>query len=194
MSKTWFPITWDNIIRRVNDITDKKVSEIPAPTDSPAYEVIAELPATLEVGRIVLYNGTLWRGLLAGESSLATGTPWPVKGYKELLFVETNLYDIFNIIVNDISPLITITRTVISDPIVVSGVDFSAAISSPIINCVPHVTPGDMAMFRTAMVGTNYVFNSYAMYLDEPPVTNIHLSNLLWTGNILGIKVYLPSV
>ena len=34
MSKTWFPITWDNIIRRVNDITDKKVSEIPAPTIS----------------------------------------------------------------------------------------------------------------------------------------------------------------
>ena len=27
----------------------------------------------------------MWRGLLEGESSLPAGTPWPVKGYKELI-------------------------------------------------------------------------------------------------------------
>jgi hypothetical protein len=47
------------------------------------YAVVDELPETIADGALVLYNGTLWRGLLAGESSLPAGTPWPVKGYKE---------------------------------------------------------------------------------------------------------------
>jgi hypothetical protein len=56
---------------------------LPVRVGLPAYRVVTELPETLAVGDVVLFNGTTWRGLLAGESSLPTGTPWPVKGYKE---------------------------------------------------------------------------------------------------------------
>jgi hypothetical protein len=54
--------------------------------DIPMFPVVAELPASIDEGQLVLYNGTMWRGLVAGESSLAAGTPWPVKGYKEFNF------------------------------------------------------------------------------------------------------------
>jgi len=47
------------------------------------YTPVTELPETLGLGEIVLFNGVLWRGLEEDESSLPTGTPWPVKGYKE---------------------------------------------------------------------------------------------------------------
>jgi hypothetical protein len=47
------------------------------------YPVVDELPASLAPGVVVLYDGELYRGLNAGESSLAAGTPWPLKGYKE---------------------------------------------------------------------------------------------------------------
>jgi hypothetical protein len=45
---------------------------------------IADLPASIPVGVQILTrdSGTMWRGLVAGESSLPAGTPWPVKGYK----------------------------------------------------------------------------------------------------------------
>ncbi len=46
------------------------------------YAVVAELPDTIPEGTQLLYNGTMWRGLLEGESSLDAGTPWPVRGYK----------------------------------------------------------------------------------------------------------------
>jgi len=54
-----------------------------SPPISNSYTTVAELPALIPEGQQVLYNGTMWRGLLAGESSLPAGTPWPVKGYKE---------------------------------------------------------------------------------------------------------------
>jgi hypothetical protein len=59
------------------------VSNVPVLVNKPAYRVVTELPETLAVGDVVLFNGTTWRGLLAGESSLPTGTPWPVRGWKE---------------------------------------------------------------------------------------------------------------
>jgi len=49
---------------------------IPTPPNTPPSYIAPEM--------LVLFNGTLWRGLLEGESSLPAGTPWPVKGYKEL--------------------------------------------------------------------------------------------------------------
>ena len=48
-----------------------------------AYEVVTSMPTTIPLGKLVLYNGTLWRGLKSGESTLAEGTPWPVSGFKE---------------------------------------------------------------------------------------------------------------
>ncbi len=56
---------------------------------SPAYTVVTVLPASLPVGTQVLFNGTMYRGLLAGESSLPAGTPWPVKGYQEFMGIIT---------------------------------------------------------------------------------------------------------
>lgn len=50
------------------------------------FELVSELPSTIEEGVMLFYNGTIWKGLAAGESSLPVGTPWPVKGYKELKF------------------------------------------------------------------------------------------------------------
>jgi len=74
-----------------NQLKDSEVNEIKTSvnalygTDNNAlgYAVVTELPATIPIGVQLLYNGTMWRGLLEGESSLAAGTPWPVKGYKE---------------------------------------------------------------------------------------------------------------
>jgi hypothetical protein len=78
----------------------------PPPLISYNYEVVTELPTTIAEGKIVLFNGTLWRGLLEGESSLEAGTPWPVKGYKELVqrITNQNEYEGFTLgeeIVND---------------------------------------------------------------------------------------------
>jgi hypothetical protein len=56
-----------------------------------AYEVVTTLPTTIPLGKLVLYNGTLWRGLLEGESSLAAGTAWPVKGYCEYVAIINQL-------------------------------------------------------------------------------------------------------
>ena len=50
-----------------------------------AYEVATTMPTTIPLGKLVLYNGTLWRGLKTGESTLAQGTPFPVCGYKEIV-------------------------------------------------------------------------------------------------------------
>jgi hypothetical protein len=51
-------------------------------------DTIAELPASIPVGIQILTrdSGTMWRGLLAGESSLPAGTPWPVRGYRIFSF------------------------------------------------------------------------------------------------------------
>jgi hypothetical protein len=51
-----------------------------------SYQVvdgIADLPASIPVGVQILTrdSGTMWRGLVAGESSLPAGTPIPVRGY-----------------------------------------------------------------------------------------------------------------
>jgi hypothetical protein len=76
-----------------------------------SYQVVdtlAELPASIPVGVQILTrdSGTMWRGLVTGESSLPAGTPWPVKGYKEFSGVFRTSPDIefriFNVFVNDI--------------------------------------------------------------------------------------------
>ena len=46
--------------------------------------ILTTLPEVVPAGAEFYYNGTKWRGLGAGETSLPEGTPWPVKGYKEL--------------------------------------------------------------------------------------------------------------
>lgn len=40
---------------------------------------------TIENNELVLYNGTLWRGLGECESIYDEYTPWPVVGYKEII-------------------------------------------------------------------------------------------------------------
>jgi hypothetical protein len=54
-------------------------------TPKPAYTVVQSLPESIPVGQQVLYNGTMYRGLLLGESSLPVGTPWPIEGFKEYI-------------------------------------------------------------------------------------------------------------
>ncbi|HMM12453.1 MAG TPA: hypothetical protein PKE03_10205 [Bacteroidales bacterium] len=50
------------------------------------YHVVTLLPDTIEPGRLVLFNGRLWRGLLPGESSLPVGIPIPAAGYWSSIF------------------------------------------------------------------------------------------------------------
>jgi hypothetical protein len=64
----------------------KSISES-IPVIEPTYEVVSQLPASIPAGKIVLFNKTLWRGLLPGESSLPAETPWPVKGFKEISLI-----------------------------------------------------------------------------------------------------------
>jgi hypothetical protein len=47
--------------------------------------ILTTLPEVVPAGAEFYYQGTKWRGLGAGESSLPEGTPWPVKGYKEVV-------------------------------------------------------------------------------------------------------------
>ena len=46
--------------------------------------ILTTLPEVVPAGAEFYYQGTKWRGLGAGETGLPEGTPWPVKGYKEL--------------------------------------------------------------------------------------------------------------
>ena len=52
----------------------------------PSYppDEVGSLPESLLAGQMVIYEHELWRGLTASESALPAGTPWPVKGYKEI--------------------------------------------------------------------------------------------------------------
>jgi hypothetical protein len=59
--------------------------EIAIPNQGPPrlpYEVVSTLPNTLPEGKIVLYNGTMYRPLLASENIFFPGLPWPIVGYK----------------------------------------------------------------------------------------------------------------
>ncbi|MBS4057363.1 MAG: hypothetical protein KGZ82_08610 [Bacteroidales bacterium] len=71
------------------------------------YETVTSLPATLENGRLVLYNGTLYRGLVASESIFAAGTPWPVKGYKEYTATLASEEPLVKVLQDDINETIT---------------------------------------------------------------------------------------
>lgn len=84
-------------------MADKKPSEWSSATIEAikergvSYLTVSSLPETIAEGVVLLYNNTLWRGLLSGESSLPAGTPWPVKGYKEFIaYAKTNLNDPLN--------------------------------------------------------------------------------------------------
>jgi hypothetical protein len=46
--------------------------------------ILTTLPEVVPAGAEFYYQGTKWRGLGAGETGLPEGTPWPVKGYKEV--------------------------------------------------------------------------------------------------------------
>jgi hypothetical protein len=79
-----------------------------------SYQVvdgIADLPASIPVGVQILTrdSGTMWRGLVAGESSLPAGTPWPVKGYKEysaLLSQSGTNAPVANVLINTIGNIV----------------------------------------------------------------------------------------
>jgi hypothetical protein len=47
--------------------------------------ILTTLPEVVPAGAEFYYQGTKWRGLGAGETGLPEGTPWPVKGYKEVV-------------------------------------------------------------------------------------------------------------
>jgi hypothetical protein len=77
---------------------------------------IADLPASIPVGVQILTrdSGTMWRGLVAGESSLPAGTPWPVKGYKEvfgsyLTITKSDYIGVLTDVIGDVGELITIS-------------------------------------------------------------------------------------
>jgi hypothetical protein len=68
--------------KKLSSYTTEEMKEM-IPALGKAYFDVNALPATIPAGEMVLFNGTLYRPLAEGESSLAAGTPWPVKGYKE---------------------------------------------------------------------------------------------------------------
>jgi hypothetical protein len=66
--------------------------------------ILTTLPEVVPAGAEFYYQGTKWRGLGAGESSLPEGTPWPVKGYKEVvarIAYEGSEPSVMSIITND---------------------------------------------------------------------------------------------
>jgi hypothetical protein len=63
------------------------------------FPVVETLPDLVEEGEIFEYEGQLWRGLRSGESGLPAGTPWPVKGYKEVVLRLSVAYEFTGVIV-----------------------------------------------------------------------------------------------
>ena len=92
-----------------------------------AYEIVTTMPTTIPLGKLVLYNGTLWRGLKTGESTLAEGTPFPVKGYKECSFSfwYNNPTVIVNVRKNDIKDF-TLIRAA-AGTYKINDIDFAAS-------------------------------------------------------------------
>jgi hypothetical protein len=78
------------------------------------YTMVDSLPASIPYGHQVLYNGTMWRGLVEGESTLPAGTPWPVKGY---LSIQTNILGNISGIVSTDIPVISINDTTTANSI-----------------------------------------------------------------------------
>ena len=67
--------------------------------------ILTTLPEVVPAGAEFYYNGTKWRGLGAGETSLPEGTPWPVKGYKEVsgyLVIDGNGNMDLDVVINDL--------------------------------------------------------------------------------------------
>jgi hypothetical protein len=153
---------------RVNKLNEnlksisESIAEIPAP--EPAYESVASLPSSIPEGKILLFNGMLWRGLEAGESSLAAGTPWPVKGFKELALIFSQggtTINLVNTYINDfgIAPA-SLTRS-------------SAGIYLLQINITKHndyhayVVPnhiGSRGMFTCVNMSAGYTFMAFEIY------------------------------
>lgn len=76
-------------------------------------EVLTTYPTTdaSKAGITFIFQNELWRYLKAGETGLAEGTPWPMKGYKEV-FVR--------VVVNNADPT-SITTTTLKDDFNIAG-------------------------------------------------------------------------
>lgn len=68
----------DAVNKKIGERIDEIIMEIPN------YDIVTELPELITDNRFKLYNGTLWRGLLEGESSLPAGTPRPISEFPVL--------------------------------------------------------------------------------------------------------------
>jgi len=113
---------------------------------TPPFSVVTELPLLIPIGSQVLFNGTLYRGLLPSETSLPACTPWPVKGYKEII-IEITQYG------SNVPTL----RTILNE----TESTFEAAYSSPgiysINNSIALCNPSDIIVTLSPLYNDNPV-------------------------------------
>jgi hypothetical protein len=176
----------------VNDAGTLKV----VPNQS--YQVvngIADLPASISVGVQILTrdSGTMWRGLVAGESSLPAGTPWPVKGYKEYL-AYINQFDTDNpipaIIQNTTGSAFTWTRE-FPGSVSINSVISPALQSAPIVSVTDSYKSegiGEIRFCRIAARTTTSV-NLQSVNTSNTAGDLAALSNQI----LLSIRIYPPA-
>jgi hypothetical protein len=168
-----------------NQLKDSEVNEIKASVNAlydgaGAYAVVTELPAIIATGLQLLYNGTMWRGLLEGESSLAAGTPWPVKGYKEFsLFAEVNLN-------SD-----TVTREVVNCNDIKLLYEFSEPPSDIILKNFPFTSNYQINWNTWNSVGDFIANTAITVFQDDLFFTGIQSGSSMFQS--ITIKEYPPA-
>jgi hypothetical protein len=163
-----------------------------------SYQVvdgIADLPASIPVGVQILTrdSGTMWRGLVAGESSLPAGTPWPVKGYKEYL-AYINQFDTDNpipaIIQNTTGSAFTWTRE-FPGSVSINSVISPALQSAPIVSVTNSYKSEGIGEIRFCRIAAR---TTTSVNLQSVNTSNT-AGDLAATSNqiLLSIRIYPPA-
>ena len=183
--------------QQINSIIAK--AETPATPDL-GFSVVTTLPATIPPGQIVLFNTTLYRGLIEQESSLPAGTPWPIKGYKEII-LEFSDYSqatpTLNVIKNDTEAAFSVTkaqtgRYSINNSIPLPGVIMFAV--SPLYN---HNTvqwaQANASAASISVVYSNIAPSYFLISIRDYAGENADLSALFMTSFMITVHIYPPS-
>lgn len=167
-----------------------------------AYEVVTAMPTTIPLGKLVLYNGTLWRGLKSGESTLAEGTPFPVKGYKEIVIelmqISTSAPTL-RVIKNDTDCTFTssysgVGRYSINNSISLGSVSDIVLSLSPMYNdSAVHWAQANQSVASISVVYSDYSPSYFLISSRDYNGDNANWSSLYETKTILRVKIYPPT-
>jgi len=167
-----------------------------------AYEVVTDLPTTIPLGKLVLYNGTLWRGLKSGESTLAEETPFPIKGYKEIVIELTQIgtsAPTLRVIKNDTDCTFTssyssVGRYSINNSIFLGSINDMVFSLSPLYNLsTVQWAQANAYVASVAVVYSDYQQSYFLISSRDYDGLNTDWSPLFETKAVLSVKIYPPT-